>query len=236
MSDLSVNVNVNVQPTTNDVWTVQQLSDSKALANLGDKYELQFNEAHSELIIVNKLTGEKTTISGDPHVDWNGDGKAEVDFWGTTTFKLEDGTKVTINTVDAGNGMTLASKATITNGDNAIVVTGLDSKNAGDLRIAQSCDGRSLDRCTRDGFVVDENANGVGWNDAGDGKLVTREDFERARDNPSSGPDAYLNSPVSWNIGISFAAQSAERNETTPAKPANSTTPAAPATVADAAG
>ncbi|MEJ6871894.1 DUF1521 domain-containing protein, partial [Bradyrhizobium japonicum] len=73
-------------------------------------------------------TGHVTVIHGDPHVDADGDGKDDFDFKKDMTFQLDDGTKITVDTVDIGKGKTMASKLTITNGDNAMVVEGLGDR------------------------------------------------------------------------------------------------------------
>jgi len=58
-----------------------------------DNYRITMGD-NNEVIIKNKNTGEEYKAWGDPHV--NIDGKHAFDFWGTTTFSLDDGTKVTI--------------------------------------------------------------------------------------------------------------------------------------------
>jgi hypothetical protein len=112
--------------------------------------------------IYNKNNGETTHIWGDPHV--NIDGKHEFDFWGTTTFALEDGTKVTIETVTAGNGMTLASEVNITNGDYGVQISGVDTNKRGDLKINEAAGwGEVLDWTHDDGNVLQENPAGKGY-------------------------------------------------------------------------
>lgn len=114
--------------------------------------------------IFNKKTGETYNIWGDPHV--NIDGQHAFDFWGTTTFKLEDGTKVTIETTpwNANNGMTLASKVTITNGDYGVEISGVDTNKVGDLRIDEAAGwGSTLDWTHDDGNVLQENPAGKGF-------------------------------------------------------------------------
>jgi hypothetical protein len=115
------------------------------------------NTAH----ITNKLTGETYEIWGDPHV--NIDGVHSFDFWGRTTFNLEDGTKVTIQTVpwsgDASGQATIASKVTITNGDYGVVISGVDSNTTGDLAFEEYVGlGGLVDLATADGNELYENA------------------------------------------------------------------------------
>src|SRR5262249_55292810 len=79
-------------------WTVTPPRDGRATIDLGANYELLLNEHDSQIQIRNKHNGEVTNIWGDPHIDWNKDGRTDADFWTKTTFMLEDGTKVTIDT------------------------------------------------------------------------------------------------------------------------------------------
>jgi hypothetical protein len=133
-----------------DAWSHDK-KDGQATIHLGDKYTITANEKDASWTIRNNQTGHVTTVSGDPHVD-NG-GKHDFDFKKDMTFQLEDGTKITVNTVAAGNGTTLSSKLTITNGTNAITVEGLgaDKDGANNLKVTQSNAGRTLDQLTSDG-------------------------------------------------------------------------------------
>ncbi len=161
-------------------WTVSQQKDGQATIDLGDKYELQLNENNSQIVIINKQNGEKTNIWGDPHIDWNGDGKTDANFWEKTTFQLEDGTKITIDTEKFDkNDMYVANDITITKGDKVIQVTGLSQNEKGDLKINQSdCGGRLMDMLVTDGFVVKENACGEGWINPQTGEQATQKDFD----------------------------------------------------------
>lgn len=161
-------------------WTVCQSDDGKATIDLGDNYELELNENSSQIIIRNKNNGEETNIWGDPHVDWNGDGKTDVDFWGKTTFQLEDGTKITIDTEKwkGNDDMYVANDITITKGDKAIQITGLSQNELGDMQIEQSDHGgQVLDWAVTDGFMLKENASGEGWINPETGEMVTQEEL-----------------------------------------------------------
>ncbi|RZI95559.1 MAG: DUF1521 domain-containing protein, partial [Rubrivivax sp.] len=126
-----------------------------------DNYRITAGD-NNTVNIFNKKTGETYNIWGDPHV--NIDGKHAFDFWGTTTFKLEDGTKVTIETVNAGNNMTLASTVNITNGDYGVQISGVDTNKVGDLKINEAAGwGEVLDWTHSDGNVLQENPAGAGF-------------------------------------------------------------------------
>ncbi|HEV8692409.1 MAG TPA: DUF1521 domain-containing protein, partial [Ideonella sp.] len=80
--------------------------------------------------------------------------------------KLEDGTKVTIETTPWANNpnMTLSSKVTITNGDYGVQVSGIDTNKTGDLRIDEAAGwGKTLDWAVADGNKIRENPNGSGF-------------------------------------------------------------------------
>jgi hypothetical protein len=132
------------------------VKDGQATINLGDKYTITAKEDGSEVVLKNNETGAETKIWGDPHVDVGNNGSNDFDFKKDLTFQLEDGTKISIGTVDAGNGTTLASSLTITNGDNAIEVTGLGGANDGanNLEVRQSNAGETLDDLTADGSIT----------------------------------------------------------------------------------
>jgi hypothetical protein len=128
-----------------------------------DNYRITAGD-NNEVHIFNKKTGEDYKIWGDPHV--NIDGKHEFDFWGTTTFALEDGTKVTIETTpwNGNKNMTLASTVNITNGDYGVQISGVDTNKVGDLKINEAAGwGEVLDWTHADGNVLQENPAGKGF-------------------------------------------------------------------------
>lgn len=175
-------------PAADAQWTATMENASEAHIDLGDGYTLQLDERNSEIVIHNANTGETTKIWGDPHVDV--DGKRAFDFWGTTTFELENGTKITIDTEQFARNpnMYVASQLTITRGDQAIVVDGISQNKLGDLSVTMSDNGRVLDAATRDGFVLDENATGAGWRSELTGDIATQADLDLTRVGASYGP------------------------------------------------
>ncbi|WP_375404678.1 DUF1521 domain-containing protein [uncultured Sphingomonas sp.] len=158
-----------------------------ASVDLGDGYSLRIDERNSEMTILNAKTGESTRIWGDPHVDI--DGKHAFDFWGTTTFQLENGTKLTINT-EQWNGnpnMYVASQVVITKGANSVVVDGISQNKLGDLSVTVGRQGRALDTAHRDGFMLYENATGSGWR-AEHGAVATQTDLNATAIGAEYGP------------------------------------------------
>jgi len=128
-----------------------------------DNYRITAGDDNT-VTINNKHTGETYQAWGDPHMKV--DGQQDFDFWGKTTFALEDGTKVTIDTTPNKDNpsTTLSSKVTITNGDYGVQITGVDTNKTGDLKINEAKGyGRVLDAVTTDGNTVQENPAGKGF-------------------------------------------------------------------------
>ncbi|WP_404334999.1 DUF1521 domain-containing protein [Sphingomonas sp. MMS12-HWE2-04] len=177
-------------PTPGAEWTASMQGENKADIDLGDGYTLQLDERNSEMVIHDANTGETTKIWGDPHVDVNGEHK--FDFWGTTTFTLGNGTKLTINTEQfAGNpNMYVASGVTITKGNQAIQVEGLSQNKLGDLSVSMSNNGYALDSATRDGFVLEQGANG--WESQLTGEVATQADLNLTKPGQLYGPDSSM--------------------------------------------
>ncbi len=168
-------------------WTSKIDGAHTAKIDLGDGYRLEIDERNSQMTIFNDKTGEKTKIWGDPHVEI--DGKHAYDFWGTTTFTLENGTKLTINTEQWGGNPNayVASQVVITKGDNAIIVDGISQNKLGDLSLTMSQNGRAIDAQTRDGFTLEENATGGGWRTE-TGNVATQNDLMATAKGREYGP------------------------------------------------
>jgi len=144
---------------SDEVWS-HEVKDGQATIRLGDDYTITAKEDGSSIKIKNNKTGAENEISGDPHFR----GGANFDFKKDMTLQLDNGAKLTIGTVDAGNGTTLASSLTITQGDNSIQVTGLggDRDGANNLKVVQSNAGETVDDLTWDGAITLVE-NGAGW-------------------------------------------------------------------------
>jgi hypothetical protein len=182
------------QPEPVQQWTVQNNGGGRAAVDLGDGYSLKFNERSSEIEIFNAKTGEHTRIWGDPHVDV--DGKRVFDFWGTTTFTLENGTKITINTEPwKGNANAyVASQVVVTKGSNALVVDGISQNQLGDLKVTMSNNGYAVDAAHRDGYVLHENATGSSWRSEHTGEVATQADLMATAVGREYGPGSQLSS------------------------------------------
>jgi len=184
-------------------WSASMTGANTASVNLGDGYRLQIDERNSEMTIFNDKTGERTRIWGDPHVEI--DGKQAFDFWGTTTFTLANGTKLTINT-EQWNGnpnMYVASQVVITRGSNAITIDGISQNKIGDLSLTLGQNGSALDAAHRDGLTLTENNNGAGWlNEAG--RVATQADGDLTRPGAIYGPGSEMPSWAELTNQLSF--------------------------------
>jgi uncharacterized protein DUF1521 len=199
-SILPAPVNQSPAQSADPVWT-HETGDGKATIRLGDKYTITANEDDASWTVRNNETGHVTRVHGDPHVDDDNDGKNDFDFKKDMTFQLEDGTKITVNTVPFGNGQTLSSKLTITNGNNAITVEGLgDSKDgANNLKVTQSNAGVALDQLTADGAQTIYE-RGQDWVNASGQKVSQASINAGEAGQQSSGVPANQNPGSSFNI------------------------------------
>lgn len=179
-------------PAADAQWTAAMDGDHQADIDLGDGYTLSIDENSSEVVIKNANTGENTRIWGDPHVSV--DGQHKFDFWGTTTFELENGTKITIGTEQGRRNPNVyfAETLTITKGSQAIVVDGVSQQTKGDLTLSVSDNGYALDMATRDGFVLQENATGSGWRSELSGEIATQQDLDMTKPGQLYGPGSTM--------------------------------------------
>jgi Domain of Unknown Function (DUF1521) len=138
--------------------------DSQGNAQFENKnYKIGANEGGT-VNITNKNTGETYQAWGDPHMKI--DGQQAFDFWGTTTFNLDDGTKVTIDTTPwkgGNNRATISSKVTIVDGDYGVQITGVDDNQSGDLKFNETTNGWLMDAMVDDGNTMYENPVGKGF-------------------------------------------------------------------------
>ena len=116
-----------------------------------DNYRITAGD-NDEVIIFNKATGENYRIWGDPHVEI--DGKHAFDFWGQTTFVLDDGTRLTIATTpwDAGNNGASAPFIAANSGASDAKYGELQKKSAEFVKSAKSIT-QFMDRDTRPDFA-----------------------------------------------------------------------------------
>jgi len=133
---------------------------------LGNGYTLHLENKDNAWSITD-AEGNTVRVWGDPHVDENADGSDDWDFTGTTTFMLDDGTKITVGTRDVGEGRSVTETLTITNGDRAIVVTGIADNNVQIDSSQTNSDttegGQSIDTAVDDGDTLFEGEGVNQW-------------------------------------------------------------------------
>jgi hypothetical protein len=128
-------------PAQQSPWAVTNTGNGKDHIDLGN-YTLDLNEQNMQWTLTNKKTGDKTDISGDPHVNENGN---KWDFKKDLSFQLDDGTRITVHTIPYGNGQTISSELDITKGSHGMKVTGLGGNLDGALTVSDGLNGYALD-------------------------------------------------------------------------------------------
>lgn len=180
-----------------DPFTASMPQDGKCTVDLGDGYTMQINERNSE-IVIRDAEGNTTQIWGDPHVNVNGQHVG--DFYGTTTFELKNGTKITINTEQWGGNPNayVASQVVVTRGSQALVIDGVSQNQLGDVEVTMGGDGWLVDAMHDDGLVVNERCDGAGWISSLTGRDVTQRDFNTTK------PGAPRPLPFDANLGAAL--------------------------------
>jgi hypothetical protein len=162
-------------PHDKNPWTSTLNGNNTGTIDLGD-YKLDLNKANSGWTLTNKKTGAVTNVSGDPHVSEDGQ---RWDFKKDMTFKLDDGTQISVHTKPWGNGMTVSDGLDIVKGDKAIRVTGLDQGTGEPLHIEESFNGRSI--AARDAQLPTVYEVGHSW-ESRTGQIVNEAYAERNLD------------------------------------------------------
>jgi len=182
-----------------DPFTASMPQDGKCSVDLGDGYTMQINEQNSEIVITD-AAGNQTQIWGDPHVNVNGQHVG--DFYGTTTFELNNGTKITINTEPFGNNPNayVASQVVVTKGAQALTIDGVSQNQLGDVKVTMGGNGYALDAAHDDGLVVNERADGAGWTSSLTGQNVTQADFDTTR--PGAGQPLSFDGNLGAALGL----------------------------------
>ncbi len=183
-----------------------------------DNYRITMGDDNT-VNIHNKNTGETYQAWGDPHM--NVDGEHAFDFWGTTTLALDDGTKVTIETTPWQNNpeMTLSSKVTITNGDYAVQVSGVDTNKVGDLAFEEGKGwGGLTDLMVADGNVLYENPFGKGFLGLEGGQIqkvdqtyINKTDLSKSANLQARAADAFAQMAGLMSVGFAGSFLSALR-------------------------
>ncbi len=186
-------ISISGQIASNPVTEPNTVREGGNVAFENENYKVTVSDT-GEVRVYNKQTKESYRIWGDPHVEV--DGKQAFDFWGQTTFQLQDGTKITIETAPwKGGGQdgnaTIASRVTISDGEYAVEISGVDDNRTGDLNFTEHHGrGQMVDERVDDGNVILENPDGTGFVTA-DGKKVDQAHIDKTDliKNGTGGPD-----------------------------------------------
>ncbi len=163
-------------------WSASEVKDGKGQIDLGSNV-LKFDEKDSSMKLENKQTGQTTSVWGDPHLKLPASqGGKDMMFRGPLTFRLDDKTRITLQTEQAKNNpnVTYTDKVTVTRGNQAYVVNGLSEQKKGDLTIERKHNGRELSKTTPTGYELREKQDGSGWISTDTGRAPTQEDLKRA--------------------------------------------------------
>lgn len=190
-----------------DPFTASMPQDGQCSVDLGDGYTMQIDESNSQ-ITIRDADGNSTRIWGDPHVEVNGQHIG--DFYGTTTFQLNNGTKITINTEQWGDNPNafVASQVVVTRGSQALTIDGVSQNQLGDVKVTMGGNGYLTDAATDDGLVVGERADGKGWTSSLTGQNVTQADFDTTKPGANDGLqfDSDLGAALGlWLVGAQLA-------------------------------
>jgi hypothetical protein len=197
------------------LWTLQKLGLGMARFELGDDYALGFNEMQREVTIENRATKETTRVFGNAEVEV--DGQKAFQFWGTTSFELANGVKITANTVQSPENTQayMLDKLTITNDDRAVIITGVNDAVVGDLVAVEKAKPWIVDKETRDGFVLEENIKGAGWESEYTDEVATQADLDETAVGGDFGPNSaarslselgaiFMQSLNTWTMPFAF--------------------------------
>ncbi|MCK5892927.1 MAG: DUF1521 domain-containing protein [Endozoicomonadaceae bacterium] len=153
-----------------NTWKVDKEKDPMEIM-LDNGNKLLFHGENESWSIVDS-DGKSTKIWGDPHVS-EGDRGGHWDFQSNSTFILDDGTKISVDTASKGrtDGNVYTNGLTITKGNQSIQVTGIADN---DPKIGDpGLNGGQLDRDTNDGHVFQMGDAADDWTYQATGKEVT---------------------------------------------------------------
>jgi Domain of Unknown Function (DUF1521) len=156
-----------------DFLAIERTKIGNVQIDLGDGYRLGIDDHKQSVVLDNNISGARTVIFGDARIETpDGD---PLQFWGTTSLTFGDDAKLTLQTIadPEEQGAYRLDKITITNGNKAAIITGLADDATDNLSI-KTAGGYATDEKIRDGFILEEKADGFGWQDEG-GEDITQD-------------------------------------------------------------
>ncbi|MEJ2611492.1 MAG: DUF1521 domain-containing protein [Candidatus Thiodiazotropha sp.] len=151
----TLNNSIKSQSAESNSWRVDQENKTVYLDN-GYRLVCDGKECGWKLL---DDEGKVLHVFGDPHVRESDGGKW--DFKADMTFKLEDGTKITVQTKDWGNGMTVSDNLIITKDNQCVQVTGIAADKPVISEVTNN--GEEMDAKTDDGYVASEMGGVDDW-------------------------------------------------------------------------
>lgn len=139
-------------------FTIIEQAAGRIGFDLNDGYSMWVDERQSAIDVRNGAEKEAVRVWGAAQLAL--DGTAIGGFAGTTTLVLTNGTKITIQTMPEtwASDIFRLDRLTVTQGERAMILSGVSQERAGDLTVVQSQDGYAIDEQTRDGLVFEQVA------------------------------------------------------------------------------
>ena len=167
LSEVSLQTAEYTEPT----WTSSKADNGDHTIELDDGYSITIKNNDDAHWVLKDADGNQTKIWGDPHVNYGNDAsKRDADFKGTISIMLDNGTKITVDTIpaaDAGRpdlgNQTFSEKLTITRANQVMVVDDIMSGGGTPtITSANLQNARAIDDQTNDGVILREGEQGVG--------------------------------------------------------------------------
>ena len=154
-------------PASTEIKTeINDLGNAVFTTAAGYQIETDTNQGGHQTWIRNPEGETLAHIHGDPHVDLNADGQDDFHFGDNSSFMLEDGSEVFLNTKDVAG----TEQAAGYNHDKIFITTGVYVKS-GD-NIAQTGEGTADDGVIEAGFQTDVDASELNVGTDADGAAV----------------------------------------------------------------
>jgi Domain of Unknown Function (DUF1521) len=160
VEDLAINSTAYAKPLVSGEsggFKITSQAEGRVVFDLDDGYSLAVDESRSAVTVAN--AGKETVqIWGEAQMAL--DGKTLGHFAGTTSLVLGNGTKITMETLSEAKSADIyyLDRLTVTQGERAVVVSGVSQVMGGDLTVKQSQLGHFVDSNTRDGLVFKQVA------------------------------------------------------------------------------
>jgi Domain of Unknown Function (DUF1521) len=139
-------------------FKITQQAAGRVDFDLNDGYSMWIDESKSAVTITNAAGRETVHVWGVAQLAL--DGTVLGGFAGTTSLLLGNGTKITMETLRETQAANIyyLDRLTVTQGERAVIVSGVSQMTGGDLTVMQSQTGWAVDDGARDGLVFEQVA------------------------------------------------------------------------------